>query len=92
MNDSHYCPHTEEEIKEKPIPELLAPALESSWGSLASYRSVNCPGSYNDLSKSATSADFLIDAEEAGNKSYFGEDWGKPLKKSAVDASAGWDE
>jgi len=85
-------PITEEEIKGKSIPELIAPALESSWGSLASYRSVNCPGSYNDLSKSATSADFLIDAEEAGNKSYFGEDWGKPLKKSAVDASAGWDE
>lgn len=85
-------PITEEEMKEKSIPELIAPALESCWGSLASYRSVNCPGSYNDLNKTATCADFLIDAEEEGNKSYFGEDWGKPLKKSAVDASADWDE
>jgi hypothetical protein len=85
-------PITEEEIKEKSIPELTTPVLESCWGSLASYRSVNCPGSYNDLSKAATAQDFLIDAEEEGNKSYFGEDWGKPLKKSFVDASAGWDE
>jgi hypothetical protein len=85
-------PITDEEIKKKPVSELIGPILESSWGTLASYRSTDCPGSYNQLSKFTTSPDCHIDAEEEGNKSYFGEDWGKPVKKSAVDASAGWDE
>jgi hypothetical protein len=84
-------PITDEEVKNKPIPELVTSALESSWGALAGYRSVNCPGSYNDLSKMVCSPEFLIDAEEEGNKSFFGEDWGKPMKRSAVHASAGWD-
>ena len=84
-------PITDEEIKKKPIPELVPPALESSWGALAGYRSVDCPGSNNDLSKLTAAPEWQIDAEEEGNKSYFGEDWGKPVKRSAVDASAGLD-
>lgn len=85
-------PLTLEEVNKKPIRELIAPILESSWGTLASYRSMDCPGSYNDLSKFITSPDYHIDAEEEGNQSFFGEDWGKPIKRSAVEASAGWDE
>jgi hypothetical protein len=84
-------PITDEEIKKMPIPELLAPALESTWGTLAGYRSVNCPGSNNELSKFVCSPESLIDPEEEGNRSLFGEDWGKPVKRSAVDANAGWD-
>ncbi|KAE9372446.1 hypothetical protein N431DRAFT_558281 [Stipitochalara longipes BDJ] len=85
-------PITEEEFKKKSIPELVVPMLEASWGTLAGYRSVNCPGSNSDMSNYTNSQDYHIDPEEEGNKSFFGEDWGKPLKRSTVEASAGWDE
>jgi len=83
---------TEEELKKKSIPELVVPMLEASWGTLAGYRSVNCPGSNSDMSQYTPSPDYHIDPEEEGNRSFFGEDWGKPLKRSTLKASAGWDE
>jgi hypothetical protein len=75
-------PLSEEEIKKKPITELVPPALESSWGALAGYSANNVPGSNSDLSRLMNPPDWQIDPENEGNKSYFGEDWGKPPKGS----------
>jgi hypothetical protein len=84
-------PITDDDIKKKPIPEFLAPALDAVWGTLAGYRSVNCPGSNNDLSQFVCSPESLIDPEEAGNRSLFGEDWGKTATVSSADESMGRD-
>ncbi|PMD39259.1 hypothetical protein L207DRAFT_635204 [Hyaloscypha variabilis F] len=92
LSEVEIKPLSEEEVQKKSIPELVVPMLEATWGTLAGYRSVNCPGSNSDLSKYTTSPDYHIDPEEEGNTSFFGEDWGKPLKRSTLKANAGWDE
>lgn len=84
-------PITEEEIKKKSVPELVAPILEATWGVMAGYKLVDCPGSNNDLSKFAASPEWQIDSEAEGNTSFFGEDWGKPLQRSRVEANSGWE-
>jgi len=72
-----YKPITIEEMSNMPLVEAARPLFQAAYGSMLRY--VN-PSSASDKLKSGyeTSAEHLLDRSEEGNKSFFGEDWGKP--------------
>jgi hypothetical protein len=81
-------PVTVEEVKKKPISELVAPALDNSFGVLLGYGASDLPGTNGDLSRLAQSSERYIDTDAEGSKTLFGEDWGPPAKGSA---NTSWD-
>lgn len=81
-------PVTVEEIKKKPIPELVLPALDNGFGTLLGYRASDLPRTNCDLSRLVQSSERYIDADAEGCKTLFGEDWGPPVKGSA---NTSWD-
>ena len=68
---------TVEEMNSMPLAEAARPIFQAAYGSLLRYVG---PGIVSDKLKSGykDSAEHLLDRSEEGNKSFFGEDWGRP--------------
>ena len=65
------------EMDNMPLVEAARPLFQAAYGSLLRYID---PSPASDKLKSGyeASAEHLLDRSEEGNKSFFGEDWGKP--------------
>jgi hypothetical protein len=74
-------PVTVEEINKMSLPDVAAPMVEALFGTLTSYLDRG-PDSRRTLSGWEESGEHYLDLSKNGNKSFFGEDWGRPQKRT----------
>jgi len=70
-------PITVDEMNSMPLVEAARPIFQAAYGSMLRYVD-SSPLSDKFKSRYEASAEHLLDHSEEGNKSFFGEDWGKP--------------
>jgi len=74
-------PVTMDEMNKMSLPDVAAPMVQAMFGTLTSYLDRG-PDSRRTLSGWEEREEYYLDLSKNGNKSFFGEDWGRPQKRT----------